>query len=199
MGTRRSPALNLARLAVTSPMVATRTASEIWSVRDAVAGGFVRLRHDADLRPFEAGGGRDVHEAGDLPHLGLELRHGARRGSSSVPMIDDGELALAAVVDVPGADVGDLAEACGEVACWICFCVLSRFVLCTRRTMTAARRTSRVPSRVGAADDEDGFDLGDLLADQLGEASVRDRACRRAVGARRQFHRDDEAGLVVWE
>ena len=145
MGTSRSPALNLARLASMSPMVATRIVSAILLGRDAEARGDIELRHDAQLRPVDRGVGGDVLEAGHLAQRAFELarpRRSALRRCATASRSDSSRSPRSLTYQ---ARVSGISASLSEMIALIAFCGRARSVFGTRLTNSDALRTSRPP------------------------------------------------------
>ncbi len=81
-----------------------------------MAGGFVQAGDDADFRPVKPGAGRGVGEARLAPHRRFQGGDGVAERASVVAHDGDRQLPLAALVDVPCADVRNIGQTPGDFA-----------------------------------------------------------------------------------
>ena len=194
IGISRSPSRNLARLAEMSPIVAMRTASLIASVEMPNRAASSPARGHADFRPVRAGGGGDVAEARQPAHGALELGLGLAQRHRVGAEQRQRQLALAAVVHIPAAHVGDAGEDLASARVSICFCVRRRSLLCTRLTIILARRIS-APAPVGV--------VPPTTNTVVTSGTLRNAAAMRSVvaprvlelGARRQLDRQHRPAI----
>ena len=85
--------------------------------RDAVAGGLVQAGHDADLRPVERRRWPPTFAKPGSRRIAASRQATASLERASVIAHDgDRQLALAALVDVPGADVRNIGQTPGDFA-----------------------------------------------------------------------------------
>ena len=149
IGTSRSPALNLARLASTSPSVATRIVSDSVSVETPRSAATWRLRRDLQFRPVELGGRDRVLDRRDRAHLAGELVGGLVDRVDVGAGDDQRQVALAVVLDEPVADVGRRRRASRRCAPAAPSGVAARFDLLTKlMTKVALRGSARRPENL---------------------------------------------------
>ena len=177
-----------------SPMVATRIVSAISlgaTPRRAAASNF---GVDAQLRPVDGGGGGNVVEARHAAQRALELPDGKGQRVAVVGKHREGELALAALVHVPGASIGHVGELVGDDRLQA---LLRQRALGLGREMHEQRRLADLQAtrRCGAAENEHAAYLGDRLQDIHHAIGRGARALQRRAG--RQLDGDDDARSVL--
>ena len=178
IGTSRSPALNLARLASTSPMVATRTVSAIVSgatPRRAASSSFGTTRSSG--RSSERVGG-DVREAGHLAQRAFELAHRVVQRSPSCDSIENDSSRSPRSLTYQ-ARVSGTSASLSEMIALIVFCGSARSVLGDELHEQRRLADLAAAGRRAAAEHEDARHLRDG-PERLRPSGRWWRACPRA-------------------